>query len=39
MSPVKRWNVWAALRRPKDMKENSKKPKGAVIAVFWMSSG
>ena len=35
---MKRWKVWAALRRPKDMKGNSKRPKVVVIAVFWMSS-
>ena len=26
--------VWAALRRPKDINGNSKRPKGVVIAVF-----
>jgi hypothetical protein len=28
MSSMKRWNVWAALRRLNDMKENSNKPNG-----------
>jgi hypothetical protein len=32
---MKRWNVWAALRRPKDMKGNSNRPNGVVIAVFF----
>jgi len=31
--------VWAAFRRPKDIQGNSKRPKGAVMAVFWMSLG
>jgi hypothetical protein len=36
---MKRWKVWAALRRPKDMKGNWKRPKGVVIAVFYISAG
>ena len=36
---TKHWKVWAAFCRPKDIKGNSKRPKGVVIAVFWMSSG
>jgi hypothetical protein len=36
-SSINRWNVWAALRRPKDINGNSKRPKGVVMAVFWMS--
>ena len=36
---MKRCKVWTALRRPKGMKGNSKRPKVAVISVFWMSSG
>jgi hypothetical protein len=32
-----RSNVWAALRRLKDMKGNSNRPKEVVIAVVWMS--
>jgi hypothetical protein len=39
MSSMKRWNVWEALRRQKDMKGNSNRPKGVVIAVFCMSLG
>jgi hypothetical protein len=39
MWSMKRWNVWAALHRPKDMKGNSNRPKGVVIAVFCISSG
>jgi hypothetical protein len=31
---MKRWKVLSALRRPKDMKGNSKRPKVVVIAVF-----
>ena len=31
--------VWVALRRPKDIKGNSKRRKVVVIAVFWMSAG
>jgi hypothetical protein len=27
------------LRKPKDMKGKSKRPKGVVIAVFWISLG
>ena len=33
---MKRWKLCAAFRRPKDMKGNSKRPKGVVMAVFWM---
>jgi hypothetical protein len=36
---MKRWNVWAALRRPRDMKGNSNRPNGVVVAVFCVSSG
>jgi hypothetical protein len=39
MSFMKRWKVWAALRRPKDMKGNSNRPNGMVIAVFCISLG
>jgi hypothetical protein len=39
MSSMKRWKVWAAFRRQKDMKGNSKRPKGVVIAVFCISAG
>ena len=35
---MKRWKVWATLRRLKNMKGNSKTQKGVVIAVFWVSS-
>jgi hypothetical protein len=31
--------MFEALRRLKDMKRNSKRPKGAVMAVFWTSLG
>jgi len=33
---MKRWKLCAAFRKPKDMKGNSKRPKGVVMAVFWM---
>ena len=36
---MKRWKVWAAFRKPKDMKGNSKRPKSVMIAVFCASSG
>jgi hypothetical protein len=35
---LKRWNVWAALLRPNNMKGNTNKPNGVMIAVFSMSS-
>jgi hypothetical protein len=31
---MKRWKVWAALRRPKDMKGNSNRPNGAVFGCL-----
>ena len=34
---MKRWKVWAALRRPKGMKRYSNKPNGVMIAVLAMS--
>jgi hypothetical protein len=37
MLSMKRWKVWAALRRPKDMKRYSNKPNGVMIAVLAMS--
>jgi hypothetical protein len=36
-SSIKRWKVWAALRRPKGILVNSNKPKGVVIAGFLQS--
>ena len=36
---MKRWNVWAALRRPNGMRRNSKRPNGVVTAVFETSDG
>jgi len=36
MNPLK---VWAAFRRPKDIKGNSKRLKGVVMVAFWMWSG
>jgi len=37
ITSMKRWNFWAAFRMPKDIQGNSKRPKGVVMAVFWMS--
>jgi hypothetical protein len=37
MLSMKRWKVWAALRRPKGMKRYSNKPNGVMIAVLAMS--
>jgi hypothetical protein len=34
---MKRWKVWAALRRLKGMKRYSNKPNGVMIAVLAMS--
>ncbi len=34
---MKRWKVWAALRRPKGMKRYSNKPNGVMITVLAMS--
>ena len=34
-----RWNVWVALRRPKDIHGYSKRPKGGIKAVITMPSG
>jgi hypothetical protein len=36
---MKLWNVWAALRRPKDVEGNSNRQNGVVIAVFYILSG
>jgi hypothetical protein len=36
---MNRWNVCAALRGPKDTKENSNNTNGVVRAVFYTSSG
>jgi hypothetical protein len=36
---MKRWNIGAALLRPKDIKGNSKRPKGVATAVFYISPG
>lgn len=38
-SCINRWNVWAALQRPKVINMNSKSPNGVVMAVLAMSSG
>ena len=35
---MKGWKFCAEFQRPKDMKGNSKRPKGMDMAVFWMSS-
>jgi hypothetical protein len=39
MSSIKRWNVWAAFRKPNDVYGNSNRPKGVIMDVFGMSSG
>ena len=39
ISSMKYWKVWAAFRRPKDIKGNSKRPNEVVMDVFWISSG
>ena len=31
---MSRWKVWAALRRPKGILVNSKRPKGEIMAVL-----
>lgn len=36
---IKRWNVWAAFRRPNVMYLNSNRPNGVQMAVFGMSGG
>jgi hypothetical protein len=36
---MKRWKVWAAFLKPKDMKGNSKRPNGVVMADFLIFSG
>jgi len=35
---MRRWKVWAELRRPKGIEVYSKRPKGVITAVLGMSA-
>ena len=35
--PYRRLIGWAALRRPKDINGNTKRPNGVLMAVYYMS--